>query len=51
MNVSPRRDKLHFSDLLYSYISFNQSMYFKKRVKQYNLQIYINIFYFYMIYL
>ena len=28
--------------------SINQSMYLKKRFKLYNLQVYINIFYFYM---
>ena len=31
--------------------SINQSMYFKERFKLHNLQIYINIFYFYMKYL
>ena len=31
--------------------SINQSMYFNERFKLYNLQIYINIFYFYMIYI
>ena len=31
--------------------SINQSMYFKEIFKLYNLQIYINILYFYMIYL
>ena len=31
--------------------AINQSMYFKERFKLYNLQIYINIFYFYMIYI
>ena len=31
--------------------SINQSMYFKEKSKLHNLQIYINIFYFYMIYI